>query len=201
MLTKDCNKDQFKERLKLLSLVIFNYDRCVEKFLFHAICAFYRVEDEEAKAMLSTIRIHHPYGSAGSLFTDTAAPFGGGTKISEDIFKLHEQIKTFSENTFSQESDISEMIASLKQAKIICFLGFSFGEMNMRLLDIGANVGKADFYATTHGMSDSDTAIMERRLGKQTVTNRHGKLNIYPLKCEPFFKEVSNAMYQDWISG
>ena len=35
LLTENCRVDQLEERLASIGLVVFNYDRCIEHFLFH----------------------------------------------------------------------------------------------------------------------------------------------------------------------
>lgn len=203
MLTKNCNLAQFKERLKTLNFIIFNYDRCVEKFLHHAICAFYRVEPSEALAMLQTIKFHHPYGVAGDFFKDSSImPFGGGKNIRKNMFEYSSRIKTFSENPDAQELHITEMIASLKKTNILCFLGFSFGDMNMNLLDILNNLKARDahFYATTEGMSATNIKNVELRLGRKIVARRMSSYEILPLRCNKFLEECSNSIYSDWTT-
>jgi hypothetical protein len=46
-----------------VSFIVFNYDRCLEQFLFHALQKLYGLESQEAFAMLTDLRIIHPYGA------------------------------------------------------------------------------------------------------------------------------------------
>ncbi len=60
--------------------VSFNYDRCIEHVLFHAVQECYGVDASSAAAALSNLKIVRPYGSLGALPWQGragAVPFGG----------------------------------------------------------------------------------------------------------------------------
>ncbi len=67
LLTEDCAKDELKERFESITLIIFNYDRCIEHFLYYALQIYYKLPGPEAAGLVKNINIYHPYGSVGTL--------------------------------------------------------------------------------------------------------------------------------------
>jgi hypothetical protein len=58
---------------------VFNYDRCIEQYLFHALQDYYGVSPHEASAMMASLKIFRPYGKIGDLpwqSQEGAVPFG-----------------------------------------------------------------------------------------------------------------------------
>ncbi len=67
-LCENCLFSDLDARLKTIAFVVFNYDRCLEHFLYHAIQQYYRVDATEVSALLvKSLNIWHPYGTVGSL--------------------------------------------------------------------------------------------------------------------------------------
>ena len=50
-----------------LRFIVFNYDRCLEQFLWMAVQAYFDISPEEAAGILSDVEIIHVYGSIGPL--------------------------------------------------------------------------------------------------------------------------------------
>lgn len=51
-----------------ITIICFNYDRCIEMYLEHAIVnAFRDVPADRARQIVARINIIHPYGSLGNL--------------------------------------------------------------------------------------------------------------------------------------
>jgi hypothetical protein len=50
-----------------LAIISFNYDRSLEHFLPHSLVASFGLSLQEAQALVSTLKIFHPYGTVGSL--------------------------------------------------------------------------------------------------------------------------------------
>ena len=60
-------KDKVADRLKKITLIIFNYDRCVEHYLVHSLRNYYGIEEKEAIEIFNALTIIHPYGVVGPL--------------------------------------------------------------------------------------------------------------------------------------
>lgn len=79
-----------------LTFIVFNYDRCLEHYLFHAFQNFYQVGREVAADLVKGIRIFHPYRAAGFLpwqQSDGAVGFGS-TVAARQLLSLSSEIKT-----------------------------------------------------------------------------------------------------------
>jgi hypothetical protein len=50
-----------------VSIIKFNYDRCIEHFLLYAIHDIYHLDAGRTEELLSTLKIVHPYGTIGRL--------------------------------------------------------------------------------------------------------------------------------------
>ena len=62
MLGRGVSKENIRNIFDRVSFIVFNYDRCLEHFLLHALQQAYGIRRDEAEAILSGVRIIHPYG-------------------------------------------------------------------------------------------------------------------------------------------
>lgn len=117
--------------LRDTSFITFNYDRCIEAFLFHAFKDYYKLSREGAVEFVNNVKIHHVYGSLGD-------PFGGvDLEFGADLFcpariDASNKIKTYSEEL--REDKLKELADILIQSDRIIFIGFSFLPINQMLL-------------------------------------------------------------------
>ncbi len=90
LLTENCTKENLSNRLKSIALIIFNYDRCIEHFLYEAFKTYYGITPEESAKFVNEIEIYHPYGTVGSLpWQNTDKAIGFGAKSSpEQLLEL-----------------------------------------------------------------------------------------------------------------
>jgi hypothetical protein len=114
------------------SFIVFNYDRCIEQFLFHALGDALDLSPDLARATAERIQIEHVYGGLGPLPWASAA---GGVPFAEvraDITRLAKGIKTYSEEISGTSHAIIRGL--LDEAEQIVFLGYAFHEQGMSLL-------------------------------------------------------------------
>jgi hypothetical protein len=147
-----------------LTIIDFNYDRCVEQFLRYAMRDAYMTDLAEADALLETLAHLRPYGSIGTLRT-VANPNGvafGGNPHRADVEGIVDRLKTYTEqvNTDTVER-IKEEFAS---ALTVVFLGFGFHEPNMRLLAPKGRTPISTVIATAKDVSENDTRITRANL-------------------------------------
>ncbi|MGB5746556.1 MAG: hypothetical protein WBM69_06215, partial [Desulfobacterales bacterium] len=62
LLTENCEKNDLKDRFETITLIIFNYDRCIEQYLYHSLQNYYGISEGEADEFVKKISIYHPYG-------------------------------------------------------------------------------------------------------------------------------------------
>ncbi len=151
---------EFKRALiNEVEFVVFNYDRCLEKFLFVGIQVHYGVSKHEALDVIKKLSIHRPYGSLGEFGGDEDYGF---IDISESPQKI-DGIRTFTEE---KDVDVREDITdALSECTKLVFLGFAFHDTNMKFFKscYGAH-DKINIYATTLGISSADLGQIEENI-------------------------------------
>lgn len=166
LLTEDVSKIDISELFSNVSFINFNYDRCLEQYLYHAIKIYYSISHEEAIKIVNSLEIYRPYGSLGKLDWQQRdsenVSFG---KIDHRLLPLSKKIKTFNERVY-EESILNNIRTSFKEAEVIVFLGFAFRRQNLEILN-SDSAGKAKrIYATAHGISRSDCRVIENEIIK-----------------------------------
>jgi hypothetical protein len=209
LLFEDCNWEALPGRLKLLSFIVFNYDRCFEHFLIYAIAAHYdRDLNESAKVVTENLHIFHPYGQVGKLpefvqANEPAVPYGAEL-YAADLLRTAKNIRTFSERTDETSGELVETQSILSNCRRLVFLGFSYMLTNINLL-IPVNAaerGNVEIFGTASGMSPSDVSVASEVLRKKFRLMPE-EVNLKPQKCSELFKEnlhslrLSNMTYYD----
>ena len=171
LLTKDCTRQALRERLSQVTIIIFNYDRCFEHFLFNALRSTYNLQDKEVAELVSHIEIFHPYGSVGPLPWQQVrgtVEFGSGAHA-QLLLNLSRDINTFAEGTNADESEIGTIHQRMTEAETFVYLGFAYHDQNIRLLTpprpLPAGIRQADYFGTAVGISDHDRQIVADDLG------------------------------------
>jgi hypothetical protein len=194
LLTENCQREDLKARFSLVELVIFNYDRCVEHFLYFALMKYYGIGNAEAADIVNSTKIIHPYGTVGSLpFQDGTIKFqfGQGPR-SSDLLQLANQIKTFTEGRGSNTEKEDKALADFRNANRIVFLGFAFHKQNLELLfpnlvffpnDSNRNVIRC--LGTAYQVSVSDQTVIKEALQKSF--SGHLQFDIEDFGCYSFF--------------
>lgn len=152
------------ESLKNITFIIFNYDRCVERYF----SLWLTMQFGHAKnALLEGPEFLHVYGSLGDYFDGNVHnPFQyeGRMAFQNPHFELPayvDRIKLFTEQ---EDSDVSEKIRSrVNSAEAIIFLGFGFEEQNMRFFERKVRT-PIPVFATQFGMSPSNEDFIDKEL-------------------------------------
>jgi hypothetical protein len=147
-----------------LSILTFNYDRSFEEFLRRSLAASHPEFREKGTAFqeaVSSFPVVHLYGSLGSLHeAHDLLQYGGGPEhpaLPPTILSAAGRIRLYHQAKFDGRS--WEQIQTLiGEAETICFLGFGFYPMNIKLLQ-GCGLGKNDktrFYASAFGLTPAE---------------------------------------------
>ena len=205
LITENCTFEELEYRFKKITLIVFNYDRCVEQFLVHAIVAYYGVYLQQAATMLRNMKIFHPYGSVGVLdvLRDAAdkdqipVEFGAESFDNSTACRLSKQISTFTEG---RENERIQM--AMGNARRVVFLGFAFHELNMKLLKIfecPKHSCEVNCYATAYGLSENDRRVIAGHIsklyegfGRDYVVAEN--VNFSNCKCMEFFREYWKSL-------
>lgn len=199
LLTESCTREQIGDRLKSITFIIFNYDRCFEHYLYHALQTFYGFLPDEAAGIISQIDIYHPYGSAGLLpWQDQNHGIFFGEEIDGDkLIRIAEGIKTFTEGTDPESSEIVAIRQHFIEAEISLFLGFAYHQINLDLLR-PLTLPKVmqhpkRYYGTSLGISESNTELIVKELsGLEKLQPQFIRLK--NLNCYELFHEFGRSL-------
>lgn len=164
MISKYTQEDDIEAQFEKISIISFNYDRCLEHFLHCSLQNYYGMDQKKAFNLVKKLKIHHPYGKVANLpSNEWATEIGYGNSAQtggrlKDIAMSF--IKTFTEETEKDSSDINEIRSTVKNAKRIAFLGFAYDDLNLKLL-YGQNndhpiKSETKVYGTAYGISESN---------------------------------------------
>ena len=109
-----------------VTIICFNYDRCIEQFLTYWLISVYGISYGDAQELVAGLKILRPYGAVAPL------PIGGGAGVDFganlrflDLRPLIQNIKTFTEQ-IGDENVMSEIRSAVAGAETIVFLGFAY---------------------------------------------------------------------------
>ncbi len=202
LLTENCQQSDLPGRLSKVAIICFNYDRCIEHFLYLSLQNYYNMQPDEASAALKHLEIYHPYGMVGKLpwQSDNRDGFEfGDTPNPMQLLALASQLRTFTEGIEPLNSDISEIRAILSSAHRIAFLGFAFHRLNIELLfpeqDDGIkNLRDCRVYATAYGISTANIQVINQELiNFGGIYYEHIFLE-KDLKCSQLFREFWRSL-------
>jgi len=169
LLTDNCRVEDLNQRIASVVLIVFNYDRCIEQFLYHSFQNYHRVSPDDAAALVNSMAIYHPYGTVGQLQWQGKGKVVnfGNEPSGPQLLELATQIRTFTEGTNERSSEISAIRQNVSDARILVFLGFAFHHLNLELLFHGERVGRITpgaCYATAYGISESNSQLIKNEL-------------------------------------
>lgn len=199
-LTENCQSKDLAKRLSSIVLVIFNYDRCIEHYLYYALQSFYYLSAQEVASLLRGMEIYHPYGTVGSLpwlGREGAIEYGATPDLSE-LLELSSQIKTFTEVTDEASNDMIAIRSHMSTSRKLVFLGFAFHRLNLDFLMPKVPSHRRQIprkiFATAWGLSESDVSVISGDLGHrlQETGNQFNLRNT--LTCSQLFHEYSQML-------
>lgn len=154
MLGRGIPRSNAPEIFDQLAFIVFNYDRCLEHFLRHALKQLYKIPDQHAQNIVDNLTIIHPYGVIPQVrFGYTRANY----------VDLAHHIKTYTDQIANADLK-KEITEELYRADAIVFLGFAFHAQNMELLKPSVDIKPKPIYGTAYGMSDADTEVTLHQL-------------------------------------
>ncbi|TCK23670.1 hypothetical protein EV667_3509 [Ancylobacter aquaticus] len=194
LLTEGVSKDNIDNIFENVSFIIFNYDRCIERFLVEALFVYYKIDRSYAEFLVSKLDIFHPYGTVGDLpWQNRSGSVNFGDK-SVDIYKISAKIKTFTEQMYNL-NNLNSIRDNIINSNTIIFLGFAFHPMNMEIMSV-ENPSKINrIFATTFKMSDADEFVVE-----QNIWRMLGRKNISAFHRKAFKPQMSNSTCVDFFN-
>lgn len=191
LLTNRVAKEDLGTLFDSASIICFNYDRCIEQFLLHAIAAQYAIERDAAKEIVKKLRIYRPYGSVGDLFSGRQFGSEGVPSVDSAVTSL----RTYTEQ-IEDEASLRAMKDAIDDAQTLVFLGSAFHANNMLLLQPTKRTPKRIF-ATRSGISDGDLVHVTSALNRLRKNQNPMQLDAglyYAQKCHDLFDEYRLAL-------
>jgi len=197
-ITENCGLADLAERFSQITLIVFNYDRCIEHFLLNALINYYKISEGEAADLVANIRIFHPYGKVGELPWQNShdSMAFGEEPDGKKLLRLASEIKTFTEGTDPDSSQIMQIRECVENSERLVFLGFAFHELNMSLLQ-PTNISRADFsnlkcFATALGISSSDKEVISEQISD--LFHTQVSVNMANVACKDLFVEYRRSL-------
>ena len=199
LLTENCRLESLRDRLSKITFVVFNYDRCVEHFLFLGLQNYYGIDEGAAADLLRCLKVFHPYGTVGALPWSKGATniAFGGSPSSGQLLELAAQLKTFTEGTDPKSSDIQSLREALSDATVVLFLGCAYHKMNLQLLKADrphAESSRVRYFGTAKGMSKSDVELVRADLTSLASVQHDAVILRNDLACGNFFREYWRSL-------
>jgi hypothetical protein len=181
-----------------VSVITFNYDRCIERYLVHSLENYLGLNATEAELLMSRLTIVHPYGQVGKLPTSTVGGVAFGERIhSSKLPAVAAQIRTFTERVESDDV-LSLMHSLLYEAEVVVYLGFSFGDMNMDLMSLSQSRDRV-VYGTSFGISKANQRVIEQDILAAMGPDQSlvAGVTLEPMTCV----DIMNAYWRPIIRG
>jgi hypothetical protein len=145
-----------------LSVITFNYDRSFEYFLYLALTNTYGPKDKDIEQLLEAIPVVHIYGMLGApswISEPMSRPYEPTVNYAaiETCIKC---IKIMHEGEGTSD-EINEAQRLIKDAEVICFLGFGYHKENLARLGIPSLLGSTHPLTKCYG-SAFNVATMDR---------------------------------------
>lgn len=175
------SKGEEEEIGRNITIICFNYDRCIERYLQQAIASAFHIDPSKADAIVRRIRILRPYGDLGRLPPSPSGsgpsyvPFGaaiGSVRLREVSCRL----KTFTERV-EDDTLVDAIHDTVREAKNLVFLGFGFHAQNMQLLNcVNRNDGRPQCYFSGMGIPEQAVTKIVHQTGIITGIGTHSAI-------------------------
>lgn len=173
-----------------VTIISFNYDRCIESIMFHLVQSALGLSREEATEAMIGLTVYHPYGSLGSMKLHS----GAGTRfapIDFDLLGASEKLFVYTEER-DVPSDIQEMQAVVHSSKRLLFLGFGYHLQNIKILSSpGKELNPKLILGTVLDEPSPSVRTYQDRIGR--YLGNFGPWELVGVDCTTYLKTY-NAM-------
>ncbi|OSI68886.1 hypothetical protein [Bradyrhizobium canariense] len=174
---------------KRLTIINFNYDRCIEHYLFWSLRRI-GVPTDEAASTVAGLNILRPYGTLGSVLPSSKSflQFGADANSSVSL-DLTSRIRTFTESQSLHDTD--QLAASLEAAAMIIFLGFGFHPQNLKLLAMPQQQtwGSARTIATAFKVHEANLPELRTAIA-ETMWIEPNRIEFHSMTASTVLKEL-----------
>lgn len=194
ILTEGATWSDIPARLENIAFITFNYDRCIEHYLFCALKNYYRPSDHELLEALRALKIFHVYGSLGPIFPhgpESPVRFGKGSLDSKLLINSLISIRTFTEN-YDSSGSLKEMKDIIREASFLVFLGFAYHRQSLELLKTESCKAQ-DVFGTCFGFSEHNKEWVISDIKNYFQKNYSYNLIMDDLKASELFVKYSRS--------
>ena len=177
-----------------LTIITFNYDRCIEHYLHHALQANYGVGEAEAAEVVKRLRLVHVYGALAPL------PWQGGRRAISfgqehvPLVDLWQNIRTYADE-IEDTTTVQSMREWATEVETVFYLGFSYLPQNMTFVTPYIRDGIHHAYGSAFGMSSFDTSEISKALQKTVVSSMTQDVNLVGVTAAELLKSYSRALF------
>lgn len=192
-------KDDLEDIFDNVTFINFNYDRCIEHYLYRALQELFLIESERAAGLMKKAVVFHPYGRVAHLPWQNE----GGVHYGGDAYGHPIDLELLSNNirTFNEEVENNAPLAALRKrlvgAERVVFLGFHFHRQNMELLRHPSpnKVNKGiSVYVSTYGRSATDQREISKGIDELFGDARSEvSPHLLGLDCKALFVEFASS--------
>jgi hypothetical protein len=149
-----------------LTVVTFNYDRCIQQFFLRWLMNQYVLPEANAAAIVRRLRVHHVYGSLGPLpwMHPNGVGITFGQNLGRDVLlEAAGQIHTFTESheDLVLQRAIHDAIAA---AHVLVYLGFAYHDISMQLIRAPGPLETRRIFATRFEVSNPNWEVCSASL-------------------------------------
>lgn len=162
LITAGKSRDQIAEALEEIAFIVFNYDRCLEQYIYRALWMYYNDEFGDVNDVIKKLNVIHPYGQVGYLHWQSTVPVVAYGDTDGDLRKIADSILTF---TQSEQCGVADEVKSLiERAETVAIMGFGFLPQNVSLLKARCRSHLRRVFYTTKGVSVTDAELVSEDL-------------------------------------
>lgn len=155
-----------------IHLFTFNYDRSLEAYLFRALRARFNLADDKAVEFLSKVHISHAYGQLSDIgaFCNGSLPFAAGhAPAAKHVSLAASNLRLIPELRVNDSSSFGGAQMQIAKAKIVCFLGYGFDQLNDSRLGLSKVLALPELQvqktilATSRGLRQGEVELARQR--------------------------------------
>jgi hypothetical protein len=188
-LNDSVGKEEIERIFEKVSFIVFNYDRCVEYFLHTMLQQHYGVDASTAGSLMGRLQILHPYGKIANLpwQKSDGIPFGFPANRA-NLIMMSSNIKTYTEQV-EDSVTLAAIKSEIAEAEIIVFMGFSYFDLNLDLIDPGRDCAAKNVFGTAVEISANDVEEIKDRI------RRLVRRNLSEARMRGPGQEISERLY------
>ena len=200
LLSQKVTKESLSQIFDNVTIICFNYDRCIEHFLVHALATHWHISVTDSYSLVSQLKIFHPYGMVGEYLPGKVRMLPFGNEHLPSFDEVISSVRTYTERVEAAE-ELAAMRHAVQDAEALVFLGCAYHPNNMGLLLAPGVVTKTErVFATRKGISEADLPIVEQTLAKlRGLTSSayvHYTSHNFAQTCKDLFSDYRMALRQ-----